>query len=735
MKDKGKILLLLLIGALAPPLEALAAEEEHPVQARLLADVQAVAPGEAFRLGVEVRMAEAWHTYWAFSGDAGLPTQVEWDLPPGFAAGPLQWPLPEKYEEAGGLVVYGYAEKTLLMAQVQPPSALAEGDTLRLSAAVSWLVCREVCIPGDTTLALSLPVGKALPANQAIFSQYAAQVPGPLNRAVELEYQVRRREGEIQVDLEVKTPAPMRLGEGVPDFYPLEAEAFEFRAERQGAGRLLLHLRPYGPEEVERLKGVLVYGLEGEEGRRTGQVELDLRYQQQGGLLEMEFKAAAEQGSGTMWLYVLLAALGGLILNLMPCVLPVISLKVLGFVGQAGQERGQVRRLGLAFCSGIVAAFLGLALVVLLLKSGGEQLGWGFQFQYPGFVVAMAALIFALGLSLFGVFTVNLPGAGVWGGLAQGEGLGSSFFNGVLATILATPCTAPFLGTALGFAFAQPGGVVWGVFLAIGAGMALPYGLLALQPGWLRFLPRPGAWMERFKQLMGFLLMATVLWLLWVLGKQVGVEGVIWTGAFLLCLGLSCWLVGQWADLRASARQRRLVWIASGAIVGAGYGLFLKPVLKVEPLPEQSPQAEQGLAWQPFSVERVERLIGEGRHVFIDFTAEWCWTCKVNERAVLGNGAVRQRFAELDVALIKADWTNRNPEITRLLRAFGRSGVPLYVIFPAGRPEKALVLPEVITSGLVLEKLDEAAALSRQQGSGAKTARGSQAAADFAERR
>jgi thiol:disulfide interchange protein DsbD len=298
-------------------------------------------------------------------------------------------------------------------------------------------------------------------------------------------------------------------------------------------------------------------------------------------------------------------------------------------------------------------------------------------------------------------------------GLAGSEGLAGSFFNGVLATILATPCTAPFLGTALGFAFAQTAGVVWGIFAAIGLGMALPYALLALQPGWMRFLPKPGAWMERFKQSMGFLLMGTVLWLLWVLGKQVGVEGVIWTGAFLLCVGLSCWLVGQWLELRSGQGKRLVVWGLALAILLGGYLTFLDPVLEVEQgLAAPAGEGESGLVWEPFSVARVEQLLAAGeRPVFIDFTAEWCWTCKVNERAVLASDAVRARFAALDVALVKADWTNRNPEITQLLRRFGRSGVPLYVLFPAGRADQPLVLPEVITPGLVLARLDEAEAL------------------------
>ena len=703
-------------------LEAQAAET-HPVRARLLADVEGVAPGTAFRLGVELRMAPEWHTYWRFSGDAGMPTRVDWELPDRFAAGELQWPLPHKYEEAGDLIAYGYGGETMLLTQLSAPAEIS-AERVRIAARVSWLVCRELCIPGDTTLVLELPVvsGEPQKANGEIFERYGRQIPGLLGEEIALEYGVRRGEGETEVDLILQGEG-FEIEDGLPDFYPLGLADSEFRSSltAKKPPRLTLALRPFGGGAIDTLKGLVVYRLQGGEERRAGRVTLTLRGKGPLAgterLLERDFQKAGGAGEGrSIWLYLLLAAVGGMILNLMPCVLPVISLKVLGFVSQAGEERMRVRQLGLAFSAGIVVAFLALAGLVVLLKGGGEQIGWGFQFQYPGFVMGMAGLVFALGLSLFGLFTVNLTVGGV-GGKGEGEGLAGSFFNGVLATVLATPCTAPFLGTALGFAFAQTAALVWGIFAAIGVGMALPYVLLALEPGWMRLLPKPGGWMEHFKQLMGFLLMGTVLWLLWVLGKQVGVEGVIWTGAFLLCLALAGWLMGQWVDLGSSRRKRWIARVLALAVCVGGYLVFLAPVLEVEAALGGSESPGEGeLDWEPFSVERVEELLAGDRHVFIDFTAEWCWTCKVNERTVLASADVLARFAALDVVPVKADWTSRNPEITALLRTFGRSGVPFYVIFPAGHPDRPLVLPEVITAGMVLEKLDEAERLSRGRG-------------------
>ena len=686
---------------------------DHPVKANFLADVDAVAPGQPFRLGVELTMKEKWHTYWIFSGDAGLPIEVEWQLPAGVVAGPLQWPLPNKFEEQGELVVYGYADEVLLMAEATAPQALAAGDTLHLAAEVSWLVCRELCIPGEASLALALPVtavGKPS-AQQAQFDRYAAQVPGALDERIAVELAVRG-EGTVEVDVRlVHEGKAFEQGEQTPDFYPLEADGFALSTRRLAADHLVLSVEPYGDVEVDTLRGVLVYGLDGEV--QAGTLALDLRAapRQGGGILERDYRAASGEVARSLWVYIAFAALGGLILNLMPCVLPVISLKVLGFVNQAGEETKRVQQLGWAFCAGIVATFLVLALAVLLIKSSGEQIGWGFQFQYPGFVVAMSALVFALALSLFGVYEILLPGTSNLGGLEGREGLTGSFLNGVLATILATPCTAPFLGTALGFAFAQPAGVVIVVFLAIGMGMALPYVVLAIKPAWIGRLPKPGPWMVRFKQLMGFLLMATVLWLLWVLGNQVGVEGVVWTGAFLLGLGLACWVWGQWGSFLHPNPAKLLARTVALMLVLGSYVIFVHPLLAAEQtLAEQTTASE--LDWQPFSAAHVEELVADGQMVFIDFTAEWCWTCKVNERAVLAQQVVRERFAAHNVALVKADWTNRNPEITQLLRAFGRSGVPLYVIFPAGLIDQPLVLPEVITPEMVIEKLDAAAALA-----------------------
>ena len=677
-----------------------------PVRARLLADVTSVEAGRGFTLGVLLEQEPGWHTYWANEGDAGLPTEVDWQVPPGFEVEPLLWPGPHRYQE-DDLTVFGYAGEVLLLAPVRTPAVLP--DTMRFTAEVRWLVCREICIPGEAALSLRLEAGRAKPAHAALFDRYRSMVPTPLSATDPVSWESRVAPdgaGALRVAVEVTAD---HEGREPPDFFPLRPLGAILdtgprleHGPKKTSSELRIEAEDGQPLPGE-LTGVIAFS-DGGGDRRFRTIGFGLRGRAVD-LLAEDFTAGAGEAR-SLWGYLLMAVVGGMILNLMPGVLPVISLKALSLVSQGGEEPRRVRQLGLAFSAGVVLTFVVLAALVTGLKAGGEQIGWGFQFQSPGFVLFLTGLVFILGLSLFGVVTIRLPGrVGSLGGPAQGEGLVHSFLNGVLATILATPCTAPFLGTALGFAFSQPAPAVFAIFVAIGAGLSLPYLVLAWRPRWIRFLPRPGAWMERFKQGMGFLLMATVLWLLWVVGKQLGMEAVIWTCAFLLCLALGAWIVGSWIDLRTSRTPRRAAWTVSLLIALAGYGLFLHPIVAT---PGGSAPALEADGWEAFDVQRVEALLEENRLLFIDFTAEWCWTCKINERVVLSDPDVRERFEELNVALIKADWTNRTPEITRMLRAFGRSGVPLYVIFPEGRPLEPIVLPEVITKGLVLEGLERA---------------------------
>jgi thiol:disulfide interchange protein DsbD len=717
------------------------------VTARLLADVASVAPGQPFDVGVEITMAPGWHTYWENGGDAGLPTSVEWELPEGFAAGPIRWPVPHRYEEEGDVVTFGYAERVLLVVEMTPP-ARAGGDSVRLAGLVEWLQCKDICIPGGAEVELTLPLADAAEAApepvRKEFEAARAQLP---RRAAELN------DAGIQAFQSVAALPPgasaeaavVFLGIGDADpaasvFFPRPSEQLWMRDGRfRSDGRHLALVIPVEadagvePGSVVPLRGVariarasgeqllsfeipVTVGTEGEAARSTPSPVFSAT----GPVLPDAGAAGAAAGAEPVGLlgllkFLVLAFLGGIILNVMPCVLPVVSLKVLGFVSKADEHPGKVAQLGWTFAAGVVTSFLVLALLVIGLKSAGEHIGWGFQFQNPVFVAALSVVVFLFSLSLLGVFEVGATAAMLGLGLAAKERKdhADAFFHGVLTTILATPCTAPMLGAAIAFAFSQPAAVILLIFFTVSLGLAFPYVLLSLNPAWLRYVPRPGPWMDRFKQGMGFLLLATLVWLLFVFGAQTGADSLTWLLAFLLVVGFFAWMHGSFLDLTSSGRKAAVIWILTVVGVGLGYRAFLHeqlfgPAEALAAGPESVEVTRGGIRWEPFTPEYLEESVRSGRTVFLDLTADWCWTCKVNERTVLADAEVETAFQENRVLTLKGDWTRRDPAITEILRRHGRAGVPFYAVFPAGRPADAIVLPEVINKRLVLDSLEEA---------------------------
>ncbi len=707
--------------------------EKHHTSVRLLANVKSIRPGGTFLAGVQMKMEPGWHTYWKNAGDAGIPPEITWTLPAGIRAGDILWPVPHKYIEPGEVLAYGYEKENMLIVPMNVDASFAAAQ-VTMKADVSWLECELVCIPGSGSSTLVLPVSPGVPAVDYVelFERYLEAVPKPYkgNDEIILSTDIDGR----GLTLTLKAVAGKEIvfsKESSPDFYPEAYPEMEVgRTEVKGDGdevilRVPLRLLERG-KTPGSVRGVLVYAFASGQ-RRSAEVTVPLTpdmlsklrivgEKDEGNLLDREFLIDdAGDGGGPLYLYLLFALAGGLLLNVMPCVLPVIGLKVFGLVRMGGEDHSKVRRLGFLFALGILASFLTLAIIVIILKSAGEQVGWGFQFQEPLFVIVMCAVVMAFGLSLFGVFEIQLPASVTTGvgdlvtktGSGGNSGLGS-FGEGVFATILATPCTAPILGTALGFAFSQPAGIILLMFAAVALGMALPYLILTLKPEWMKILPKPGEWMVTAKQFMGFLMMATLLWLLYVLGKQLGMEAVIWTGAFLLTVGLACWIVGRFATLTASRPRFAAAWFAAAIVVLGGWFLFQQPILEARDLlADGSANTDSdGIQWEKFSIPVLEGHLAEGRAVFIDFTAEWCLTCKVNEKTILADDEVVEKFRTSDLVSLKADWTSRDPDITRLLAKFGRSGVPLYVVFPAGKPDQPIILPEVITSGIVIEALE-----------------------------
>lgn len=684
MRPSRSVALLLLLILMLMPVLGWA-----QVAAQLVSPQSSVQPGQSITVALRLDHQPGWHTFWERAG-TGLPTRIEWELPAGVHAGPIQWPVPGLIHNTQGEISgYGYEQLTYLPVELKLPANLVPGQTLTLRATARWLMCQTLCIPGKQLVVLSLPVtAQATPADAAMAAQLASQpMPQPATG-----WMLAASHDQHEVTLNVAAPSAVTL----PQFFPLE-DFIDYRqpqtvANRDNRAMLKMAL---DPEEAvpgqARLRGVLAYV--DAAGQYRG-VRVDLPFvsaaaAQAGGMASASDTLA---GVGLSLSVLVLALLGGLILNLMPCVFPVLGLKVLGFVEQAGKDRTKVAVHALTFTAGVLLSFWALAGVLAMLRDGGAQLGWGFQLQSPGFVFALTVVMLAFALNLSGVFEVGVRATAIGSRLQARQGVAGSFFAGVLATVVATPCSAPFLAPALGAALALPAAQSFVVFTVIALGLSAPYLVLAVFPGLIRFLPRPGAWMETFKQLMAFPLYATVAYLLWVLAGQASEQELLSILLALSLVALALWVYGRFSIHGGTGR--RVV------AAGAALLLFAAAVGWGWPLPANRDVME----WQEWSPERVAELRHSGRGIYVDFTARWCATCQVNKKAVFSSEKVRQYFREHDIVALKADWTNADPRITRELARYGRSAVPFNLVYRAGmaanEPE---VLPEVLTPDVVLD--------------------------------
>lgn len=683
--------LIALLCALLPA--SVPAKDAPHARVSLLADVRGVLPGQPFTLGVQFELDRGWHVYWQNPGDSGQAPRIDWRLPAGFTASAIEWPYPQQVS-APPVVTYGYEDAVLLPVTVTPPAnvtgAVSLGGTLR------YLVCKDLCLPEQAEVVLDLPVlDRAEPdsAGQRAIAAARARLPRQLPVAV----QAARFGNHVYLTW----PAQ---GHRAAQFFPDREGQFKHSVEpvlERVGDRLRLTLTA-GSRPVERLTGALVdpRGWDTDAQVPALAVDVPVRTLEAAPPAGEPVPRPVETTAGMdLALAAGLAIIGGLILNLMPCVFPVLSVKVLSFIQLAHGDPRRVRRHGLAFLAGVLVSFWLLAGLLLALRAAGGGVGWGFQLQSPGFVAAMALLLTAVGLNLMGAFEVGLGLSRLAGGAPQPAGYPGSFLTGVLAVLVATPCTAPFMGAALGFALARPAAEALAIFTALGLGMAAPYLLLAELPGLLARLPRPGAWMVTLRQALAFPLFATAVWLVWVLGRQSGVDAV---GLLLLAalgVGFAAWGVGH---LQRGPHRR---WLP-GAVVLAGLGVAavlgfaaaMRPAATSVP---EKPRASAAIDWRPWSAKRVDELRAEGRPVFVDFTAAWCISCQVNKQVALDTDAVARRFAELGITALEADWTRYDPAITQALAGFGRSGVPLYVYYPPrGGPR---LLPTVLTPAAVLE--------------------------------
>jgi thiol:disulfide interchange protein DsbD len=658
------------------------------VKADLLADAASITPGQTLWVDLRLSVKPGWHVYWQNPGDSGLPTAVDWKLPSGFSAGSIRWPVPEHFVQ-NGIGNYGYAAAVDLLVPVSIPKELETAKPVALEAEASWLACADICIPGGDKLRLTLPVtaqpAAPDPSVAKLFAAARQHLPEPA------PFETRFSIGAREIRLMVPANAVGQLRDPTGIFFPIKDSlvdaAAQPRVEQDSDGlAILLPKASDSTVTPATLDGVLTLrGVDGVE--RAFEISANPT-------------AAGPVEPGIGWRQALLLGfLGGIVLNAMPCVFPILSLKLLSVAQQAHGDRSERVSHGLAYTAGVLASFAALGIGLLVLRAGGQAIGWGFQLQSPVFVAVLAYLLFAMGLSLSGVASFGGALAGAGGRLAARSGLAGTFFTGVLATIVATPCTAPFMGAALGFALIAPAPLALGVFLALGLGLAAPYLAVSLTDRWQRLLPKPGPWMDFLKQLLAFPLYGTVAWLLWVLIQEVGTGDAF--GAFfgLVLVAFAVWIYGQTRLARPLARALGLGSAAMGSIAA----MFLAVSL-TGAAPAKSASLRSGLQYEPFTTQRLAALESMGRPVFINLTASWCVTCLFNERVALDNDEVRQAFGERGVVPLKGDWTSQNPEITHFLQQFGRSGVPLYLYYN-GKGGEPTMLPQILTAATVLDAI------------------------------
>ena len=712
---------LMLLGAAGVPVDADAQSSDDPSphsEATLVSDVSAIAPGEPFTVALRLRMEKGWHSYWKNPGDSGEPTSVDWAVPEGFTVGDIQWPYPHRVP-FGPMTSYGYSDEVVLPFTVTPPETLAPGSRVTLKGEANWLICADICLPAKADVQTTLSVAEApTPSPEA---SVIAKAESKQPRSVD-GWTVQAARSSGSYTLALTSPAGHEPSLKGAYFFPAQEEVLDHAAPQpvsraDDTHLITLQQSSYAEAPSDSLRGVVV-APEGETWDAAGEVRA-LRVNipvdsTLSGIDVASMTAASAGGNGLSLPWALAFAFaGGLLLNLMPCVFPVISVKILGFAEQAEEEERTIRTHGTLFGAGVLVSMWVLAGILLAVRAAGSQVGWGFQLQSPTFIALMALLFFGIGLNLLGLFEVGTRLMS-WGGRLQtqtsGDGRLGAFLTGVLATVVATPCTAPFMGAALGVALTLSTTGALLIFTMLGVGMAAPYVGLSMAPRLLKALPKPGAWMESLKQFFAFPMFATAIWLVWVFGQQTGNGGVALLLFGLLLLGMAGWVVHRWS---APTLSRPLTVVTRGlvtlmivgavaaGVIGAGYDRPATASSSDSPSPASS--SEQ---WTPFSPQTVQELRAEGRPVFVDFTAAWCLTCQVNERTVLNTDAVQSAFRKRNVALVKADWTNRDPQITKALESHGRSGVPVYVLYP-GDGSGPTLLPEVLTQDIVLNALEK----------------------------
>lgn len=690
------LILLLAAGGASPALAQTMYSEN--IEVSLVPMHQWAAPGSTAIVAIRQDIKPGWHTYWRNPGDSGGATELTWMLPEGVSAGPILWPLPER-QPIKGLMNYGYSRQVYLPVPIEIPRAAKPGSTLPLSVKVLSMVCSaDMCVPDERTATLDLSIRDGVPPAAAGEGAAIERVVDAAPRPADIKAQMARDGPDLVLTL--SGAALRQAPEASAYFFPFEGGIVEHpaaqRAERDGDD-LILRMKAGG--------GVLASGLvkpvQGVLSTADGAWEISA--QARGPPV-----GKADGTSAVLFIQAALFALiGGIILNLMPCVFPILAMKAASLSASAHSPR-EARRDGIAFLLGVLTTFLLLAGALIAFRAAGEAAGWGFQLQNPAVTAALALLMFAIGLNLSGAFELGLPGSGAGSGLTRLPGGTGAFFTGVLAVVVAAPCTAPFMAFALGAALVMPAPMALAVFAMLGLGLALPYLLVSLSPGLLRRFPKPGPWMDRLKSVLAFPMYGAALWLTWVFARQTSGEALalILGGGLLLAFGLTLW---GWRQIARMAGRGALA--TSMASIFALLAAVAVTMSAASLAPDAGPDASQSKSETPWSPEAVAAARAEGKVLFVNFTADWCVTCKVNERAALATEGTRALFGKTGAIYMVADWTRRDDAIARELERFGRSGVPLYLVYAPGKAEPE-ILPQLLTPGIVADAVNRAGAKS-----------------------
>jgi len=699
----GRLLIisLLTLAGFAATGTSIAHAQERPAQgqhvsASLVADTRNMVPGRPFHLALRQQIEAGWHTYWLNPGDAGLPTTLDWSMPGDFKAGPILWPQPKRIVY-GPVVDYGYEDEVLLPVDIDVPSTAALGTNVVITAHASWLVCSDTCIPEDATLSISIPVAAEAEADPDWAERFtSARARLPLRNP----FPTTASANAENITLHIAMGDAKKLRDVM--FFPADRDVIDNDAPQTpeaGPGGLTLTLRrEAATPSPPALNGLLVF--------HDSAAQSDIGPQAITISSPIEHIAATSLGQlGFVWA-LLLAFAGGVLLNLMPCVLPVLSIKAFSLAQHAQSAASEVRVQGVAYTAGVLLSFGAIAALLLGMRAAGTEIGWGFQLQSPLFVALMIYVLFAVGLNLSGVFSFGESVAGTAGELSSHTGYTGSFLTGALATLVATPCTAPFMAAALGYAITQPWYRSLAVFEAVGLGMALPYLGIAFSPRLRRFLPKPGSWMLGLKQFLAFPIYGTAVWLTFVLVQESGALAVTLVLSGLVLIAFAAWL---YEGVRHGETRWRGWGLVASALSLSGAVALVPFTGTDQPLQVAATDNRAGIAWLPFSTNKIDELQAQGKSIFVDFTADWCITCKINERIALENPEVIKAFASNEVTALRADWTRQDPSITRMLEANGRAGVPLYLFYPKPNPRAEshgpIILPQILTAATILREM------------------------------